>query len=197
MPNRVELKADLLGRYSIRYDCPKCQERLVSPIDDVGKPDACPACRAVIFVPGESERSKLFEEQQLALSQREAELSKRQLAKELREFERSRAADERRRELQSRQAAELLERERIQRERRAQYEKERHAREFRQCPSCRSDVSKEARNCGVCGEAIGPTSTRPVRKPQRRLRLVAGVGCAILFFAAYFWMRDSGLRQSL
>lgn len=197
MSDRVELKADMFGRYSIGYDCPKCQERLISPIDDVGNPDACPSCHTILIVPGEKERSKLIESQRIAQSQREAELAQRQLAKELKQMELARAADEREREIKAKRVDEHKERERLEQEKREQHERERCARNFRQCPSCKSEIEKGATHCGVCGEMIERISTGRTRSPQPTLRIIGGVACVIIVVAAYFWIRDSGLRQSL
>jgi len=197
MSSRVELKADMFGRYSIGYDCPKCQERLISPIKDVGKPDACPGCQTILIVPGEKERSKLIENQRLAQSQREAELAQRQLDKELEQIELARAADERKREIEAKRAAELDERERIDREKREQYERERRAQNLRQCPSCKSEIEKGATTCGVCGQVMERISTGRTRASHSTFRIVGGIACAIIVIAAYFWIRNSGLRQSL
>ena len=123
MSDRVELKADIFCRYSIGYDCPKCRERLKSPIDDAGKPDACPSCRTVLIVPGEKERHQLIENQRLAQLQKEENLAQRRLANEQRQIELARAATERMQENEAKRVSELREREKLQQEQHEEHER--------------------------------------------------------------------------
>jgi len=55
----VSIKKNWRGAYVVSYDCPRCGERLKSPIEDAGKRDQCPDCEAVFVVPGASERERL------------------------------------------------------------------------------------------------------------------------------------------
>ena len=78
-----------------------------------------------------------------------------------------------------------------------QFKRERRSRSFRHCPSCNSEVLKDATNCGICGEAIEKITTGGGSKSRRTFGIVGSVICVILVVAAYFWIRDAGLRQSL
>jgi uncharacterized Zn finger protein (UPF0148 family) len=66
---RIEVKKNLLGvelsqfcwigHRIINYDCPKCTERLTSPIKDGGEIDCCPNCQARFTVPSFDEVGQL------------------------------------------------------------------------------------------------------------------------------------------
>lgn len=56
----IELKRALFGGgYTVGYECPNCQTRLKSPLDDAGKTDTCPDCKKPFVVPGTQERDQL------------------------------------------------------------------------------------------------------------------------------------------
>lgn len=69
---------------SVRYQCPKCREPLVSPLGDAGAIDSCPTCGLRFVVPGEKDKSE-FEQQR----SRKEEL-KRQAAETRREVDQQR-----------------------------------------------------------------------------------------------------------
>lgn len=58
MNPHVEIKKSLLGKLTVKYDCPKCTSRLTSPSDDVGTTDTCPDCHAQFTVPGTEELNR-------------------------------------------------------------------------------------------------------------------------------------------
>lgn len=66
-----EVKKNFLGHYVVGYDCPKCGERLRSPIADAGNADGCPNCQARFIVPGSNERERILRAQESARLYRE------------------------------------------------------------------------------------------------------------------------------
>src|SRR5205809_7415739 len=56
---RVHVKKNLLGGYTVSYDCPQCSAKLKSPIDDAGKSDTCPQCGRQFIVPGGADRDRI------------------------------------------------------------------------------------------------------------------------------------------
>jgi len=47
----VEIYQKLFGGYEIKYDCPLCGTRLISPLDHAGKSETCPRCKTEFAVP--------------------------------------------------------------------------------------------------------------------------------------------------
>ena len=52
---RVKITKSVFGGLRVGYECPKCRERLRSPLTDAGKADTCPNCHAQFTVPGTTE----------------------------------------------------------------------------------------------------------------------------------------------
>jgi hypothetical protein len=53
LPYKIEM--GFWGGWYVHYECPKCHERLNSPLDDAGIADSCPECSATFTVPGEDD----------------------------------------------------------------------------------------------------------------------------------------------
>lgn len=71
--SNIEIKRNLLGVYSIGYNCPNCNARLKSPLNDAGKTDSCPDCKHTFVVPGTEERERLRIQAEQKERQRAAE----------------------------------------------------------------------------------------------------------------------------
>ncbi len=48
----VQISKSLFGAKIVRFDCPRCKERLRAPLSDAGKSDTCPDCSVKFIVPG-------------------------------------------------------------------------------------------------------------------------------------------------
>ena len=78
----------MFGKHSVHYVCPKCGERLKSPLADAGKQDSCPDCRALFVVPGEQKRRQIEEAQLVEKREREAAAARRKLGRREQKAER-------------------------------------------------------------------------------------------------------------
>jgi hypothetical protein len=68
-----KIKKGLFGGDTLLYDCPRCKTGLSSPLDDAGKPDACPECGQSFAIPGSDARDRIRNYQaEVAREQREA-----------------------------------------------------------------------------------------------------------------------------
>jgi hypothetical protein len=63
------IEKSLLGKQTVRYQCPTCQGELLSPLEDAGKKELCPTCGAKLNVPGTAELVE-YRRQQAAQRQR-------------------------------------------------------------------------------------------------------------------------------
>ncbi len=88
----TEVKKRLLGKPNVHYDCPKCQERLVSPLDEAGKKDNCPVCSVEFIVPGETELRKVRDTQRREAEKNEENAAERRAAKRARSLDKKRKA---------------------------------------------------------------------------------------------------------
>lgn len=165
----VEIKKGLLGGYSIGYDCPYCQARLKSSLDDAGKTDNCPECRREFVVPGVEQRDQI--NAQAETNRKQKALNKQQAAAErsrLREEARQRAEAMREEE---RQKAEARRQEAAQLEK--QWAESQAAMEAKLGPVPRklgpNDIICPNPNCGY----VGP--------PREVARGSTAVGCLLCF----------------
>ncbi|WP_430453831.1 zf-TFIIB domain-containing protein [Rhodopirellula europaea] len=170
---KPQVKKNLLGKYEIKFDCPKCGVRLTSPLLDAGEIDDCPDCRTKFRVPGKQQR----EAYEAKLAKEKAE---KEAEKALRDEERRVAVEEKRLKQEERR----LQQEEEQRRREmilAQEEEERRRTELAnllpptvhgqivdspvsqgaisdvaECPFCAELVSLRARKCKHCGELLDP-----------------------------------------
>ena len=78
---RTEFKKTIFGAIRVSYDCPKCLERLTSPLREAGIRDTCPACGIHFIVPG-TKRLKQ-ESDRVAEQKRVADDAKRHQDKKL------------------------------------------------------------------------------------------------------------------
>lgn len=148
----------LLGRYSVKYDCPKCKARLTSPLDDAGAADTCPDCGFVFVVPGTAERERLHAERQAAVERQcqaaeQAKIAKANADASKREQEAAQLAERRRRQEEHRKA--LLHQQAIGGDR-------------RRCPFCAEEILADAKKCKHCGEFLAKdTATTPTPPPKK------------------------------
>ncbi len=170
---KPQVKKNLLGKYEIKFDCPKCGIRLTSPLLDAGEVDDCPECRTKFRVPGKQQR-EVYE------GKLEKEKAEKEAEKELRTEERRIAAEEKRLQQEERR----MQQEEEERRREmvlAQEEEERRRTELAnlvpptvqgqivnpsrshgaiadvaECPFCAELVSLRARKCKHCGELLDP-----------------------------------------
>lgn len=87
-----QIRRTLLGKVEVRWDCPRCGEALVFPIDDAGTSQPCPSCGVTGVVPGAEEKQQAAEAREGANSRARAERVDEQRR---RERERVRAIEER------------------------------------------------------------------------------------------------------
>ena len=70
MNRRVEIKKRLLGGYSVSYNCPYCDSRLTSSLNEAGTNDICPDCSRQFVVPGTSEKDRIQAQEDVTERQR-------------------------------------------------------------------------------------------------------------------------------
>jgi len=68
------IRKTVLGKYAVKFDCPKCKARLSAPLDQAGSEDTCPDCHEVFVVPGRQKLDQLNLQKQ-TLADREAALA--------------------------------------------------------------------------------------------------------------------------
>ncbi len=70
MARDYEVTKTVLGRHDVHYRCPKCGERLKSPLSDAGTTDSCPDCGTRFVVPGADDRQSISHKKQAAVEER-------------------------------------------------------------------------------------------------------------------------------
>jgi uncharacterized Zn finger protein (UPF0148 family) len=63
---KPKITKTLTGKMVIKYRCPKCEDKLVSPLDEAGAEDTCPVCSTKFVVPGQAEKTELEKRQEAA-----------------------------------------------------------------------------------------------------------------------------------
>ena len=107
-----EIFKSAFGVYKVRFDCPRCKERLTANLSEAGKTDQCPSCLTKFRVRGAAQRKSLQDKQAKEKEKRAtnrastAERRKRQKAARL-EAKRRQKAEERKRQYQEQIAATL------------------------------------------------------------------------------------------
>ena len=64
---KPKISKTLTGKMVIKYRCPKCEYKLVSPLDEAGLMDTCPICNTIFVVPCEAEKAELEKRQEADL----------------------------------------------------------------------------------------------------------------------------------
>lgn len=141
---------NVLGKWVVKYDCPKCKLRFKSPIGEAGEKDACPECGCEFIVPGQAKRIEVERlateqaeeaEQLKALRQSEAQAKKEQ--KQLEAVALQREEENRERELRQQ----------------AQFQRSQEAAVVRPamlvwCPYCHGEIHRGVKKCRHCGEFL-------------------------------------------
>jgi DNA-directed RNA polymerase subunit RPC12/RpoP len=63
---KPKIAKTLTGKLVVKYRCPNCEDKLVSPLDEVGLKDTCPNCNTKYVVPGQAEKVELATRQEAA-----------------------------------------------------------------------------------------------------------------------------------
>jgi len=63
---KPKIAKTLTGKFVVKYRCPKCEDKLVSPLDEIGLKDTCPNCNTKYVVPGQAEKAELAKRQEAA-----------------------------------------------------------------------------------------------------------------------------------
>ncbi|WP_146593628.1 hypothetical protein [Novipirellula galeiformis] len=76
---KFQLKKSVLGRYTTKYQCPKCKIGLSSALEEAGQPDNCPECSASFQVPGKEKLDEWNRHKELmALEAKKKEAAKQE-----------------------------------------------------------------------------------------------------------------------
>lgn len=70
-----EIRSTIFGKVNVHYTCPKCSERLQSPLSDVGTADSCPACGTRFVVPGADAKQSISRNEQAVREKRTQQLA--------------------------------------------------------------------------------------------------------------------------
>ena len=70
MNRRVQIKKRLLGGYSVSYNCPYCDSRPTSSLNEAGTNDICPDCSRQFVVPGTSGKDRIQAQKDVTERQR-------------------------------------------------------------------------------------------------------------------------------
>ncbi len=76
------IKRTITGKQQVHYECPKCNEPLVSDFAEAGQADTCPNCESGFRVPGKEELQRIQREERESVRQREIAAEKERLASE-------------------------------------------------------------------------------------------------------------------
>jgi DNA-directed RNA polymerase subunit RPC12/RpoP len=136
---------------------------LKSPIDDAGKPEACPQCGSKYVVPGEVERDRIRKEEAAAEGAK-------QRAKEQRE-----EAQRKRKAYEAEQLA-ALKAQRLA-------EQELAATATRRCPYCGEEILVVATKCKHCGEFLNGERRQPGIPPTVIVKR-GDDGCSLVIIIA-------------
>ena len=88
MQMRYSVSKNLIGLYTVKFECPNCNVSLSSPLKDAGNTDYCPDCGTEFVVPGKKEKQKAAK---VAADKNKA----RQQARDKKSIEKQQAADKR------------------------------------------------------------------------------------------------------
>lgn len=70
-----EIRKTIFGRVTVHYPCPKCGERLESPLSDAGTTDCCPDCGTQFEVPGADAKQSISCNEQEVREKRKQQLA--------------------------------------------------------------------------------------------------------------------------
>lgn len=70
-----EIRKTIFGKVNVHYPCPKCGERLQSPLSDAGTADSCPDCGTRFEVPGADAKEPNSSNEQAVSEKRTQQLS--------------------------------------------------------------------------------------------------------------------------
>lgn len=100
-----QVKTTMLGKRVVRYACHQCHNDLESSLDDAGKVDTCPTCRAEHEVPGvdiqlrdEFERQEVERKQEAVSAKKQAKQQQRLDTKRQHKIDRANRRDQLRQE---------------------------------------------------------------------------------------------------
>lgn len=70
-----EIRKTIFGKVNVHYPCPRCGERLESPLSDAGTADSCPDCGTRFVVPGADAKQSISRNEQEAREKRTQQLA--------------------------------------------------------------------------------------------------------------------------
>lgn len=70
MARGYEIRKTIFGNVNVHYPCPKCGERLESPLSDAGTADSCPDCGTRFVVPGADAKQSISRSEQAVREKR-------------------------------------------------------------------------------------------------------------------------------
>lgn len=79
---KASFNRSLFGKFTVSYECPRCQASLTSDEADIGKQDQCPKCQSAFFLPPELATPINAAREARAEEKRLAELRKQELREE-------------------------------------------------------------------------------------------------------------------
>ena len=159
---RYSVSKNLIGLYTVKFECPNCNVSLSSPLKDAGNTDYCPDCGTEFVVPGKKEKQKAAK---VAADKNKA----RQQARDKKSIEKQQAADKRKAtkiasqqaSQEAKAAAERERKEQLLSRQRQQQEAEQYRRQAAlqpvPCPYCDMQVQRGSKKCGHCGEWLVST----------------------------------------